>query len=369
MRKIDRRRVVGMTAGAALTAGPAVAREPDVGAAAAAIDAFLRTEPFYGVVQLGQGTRIDVAQAAGLADIEAGTPAQAATRYGVASITKWLVTAAVLRLADQGRLDLDGPIGAVLPDLPADTGAKVTLRRLLSNTSGVPNGFFKAVRADPAVRTREMSAAEAAKLYGSGPLAFTPGTKFDYSHTNWILVRAIVEAAAGEDFGGALKRLVFDPLGLPDTGFPIVGAEPPVAAPYGEITPAPVRRQTIYPAYVVASGGFYSAAPDLQRAAEGIFGAGFLSESSRRALTTVEFAGEGYALGGRVRDLRIAGEVRRFAWETGDTGGYKSLLAHGLDDRRTLVILNNTNVPLPRLDQAARTILGALYGGTGAVAG
>jgi hypothetical protein len=63
-----------------------------------------------------------------------------------------------------------------------------------------------------------------------------------------------------------------------------------------------------------------------------------------------------------VKDLLLGGRIQRFAWETGNSGGYKCLLAHGLDDHRTLVILNSTNLTQKRIDEFAYAILGAVYG-------
>ncbi|HEX7947835.1 MAG TPA: serine hydrolase domain-containing protein, partial [Phenylobacterium sp.] len=213
MYAFDRRRILGLAAGAALTLPP-IASAKSVAAAQAAMDGLAKSDPFYGVFLLGQGARTDFARAYGMADIEAGRLATAGTRYGVASISKWFTAVAVLRLVEQGRLSLDAPITTWLKDYRADTGAKLTLRRLLSNTSGVPNGFINAVRADATLMTRQTSTAEAVRTHASGDLIFEPGARFDYSLTNWILVRAILEQAAGEPYEAAMRRLVLAPLGL-----------------------------------------------------------------------------------------------------------------------------------------------------------
>lgn len=367
MSEFSRRRLLALAAGVA-TVSPGLGRAADpraaaAAAAAAAMDGLAKSDPFYGVFLLGQGLRAEVVRAYGFADVEAGRRAEPGTRYGIASISKWFVSIAALRLCEQGKLALDAPITTWLKDYRADTGNRLTLRRLLSNRSGVPNGFIAALRADPSLAAKETSTAEAVRAYASGDLAFEPGAKFDYSLTNWILVRAILEAATGESLDALMSRLVFAPLGLRDTGWPIAGARPAVAVPYGALTPAPVQRMTSSPQFAVASGGFYSTAADLQRAAHAVFRKGFLSDESRRALTTIEVPEEHYTLGGRVKDLRLPGGVRRFAWETGNSGGHKCLLAHGLDDHRTLVILNNTNLTQKRIDEFAYAILGAAYGG------
>ncbi|MBQ1542074.1 MAG: beta-lactamase family protein [Caulobacteraceae bacterium] len=364
MRRPDRRRFIGLAACGALAAsGRAVAAEPayDLAAAGRVVDAFARAEPFYGVVQFGRAGRIESSRAFGLRDIEAGAPMQVDTRFCVASISKWFSSILVLRLVDQGRLSLDAPLTDVLADYRADTGRRVTLRRLLSNTSGVPNGFLTAARADASLMSKAATTAEAVRLYASGDLAFEPGARFDYSMTNWILVRAAVERAAGEPFETAMERLVLKPLGLADTGAPLAAAGPGLAAPYRTIAP-PVRKPSVAPAFAVAGGGYYSTAADLARAAEAVFRPGLLTAASLKALTTVEVPDERYALGGRVKTLTLNGRERRFAWETGNSGGYKAVLACDLDSRRTLTVLNNTDLTQKRLDQFAEEALRALYG-------
>ena len=134
----------------------------------------------------------------------------------------------------------------------------------------------------------------------------------------------------------------------------------PVAAPYRTIDP-PLRNLQLSPAFAAASGGYYSTVGDLHRAAIAIFDRRFLSSASRKLLTTVHVAEQDYALGGRVKTLEIGGATRRFAWETGNAGGYKCLLAHDLSGGPTLVLLNNTNLSQKRVDEIAIAALTAAW--------
>jgi CubicO group peptidase (beta-lactamase class C family) len=160
-------------------AGPASAGVLSGGPREAAIDAFLKTQPFQGVILIGKAGWPIYTRAIGMADIETQRPATLDTPYAVASISKWLTTVGILQLVEAGKLDLDAPITRWLPDYRADTGAVVTLRRLMSNTSGVPNGFIAALKADPnllpGLVSTGVSAADAVKRWGEGDLAFEPG--------------------------------------------------------------------------------------------------------------------------------------------------------------------------------------------------
>jgi D-alanyl-D-alanine carboxypeptidase len=357
---MDRRQLVLGGAALAATATTARAAGFDAAKALSALTASAAAEPFYASLLVAAPGGKPRTQAVGLADIEAGTKLTPDTRFGIASITKFLATLAVLKLVEEKKLALDAPITAVLKDYRRDTGDKLTLNHLLSNTTGVPNGFIAAVKQDVAVMTLELPTTEAVKRYASGDLAFEPGSKFDYSLTNWILVRAVIEAAAGAPMEEVIAGRVLKPLGMKDTGRLLPSMIGPVAAPYRTIDP-PLRNLQLSPAFAAASGGYYSTVGDLHRAAIAVFDRRFLSSASRKLLTTVRVAEQDYALGGRVKTLEIGGATRRFAWETGNAGGYKCLLAHDLSGGPTLVLLNNTNLSQKRVDEIAIAALTAAW--------
>ena len=277
-----------------------------------------------------------------MADIEAGVPNDPLrTRFAFGSASKWLTSVAVLRLVEEGRLSLDRPIIDYLADFRADTGARITLGHLLSNTSGLPDLLSQGLKTDPSIRvSREGSAAMTAR-FANGDLLFAPGAGWGYHPLNWVIVQAIIERVTGAPFERTLDRFVFRPLRMTGAGL-VDNAHPPtreVAAAYGTVAP-PTRKMTPTPAFVGASGTVSGTAVDAVRAAHGVFATGLLKPASRAALTAVRWPAENYALGGRVRE--IGG--RRWAWETGRIEGYRSLIAHDLAGDRTVAIFNNTDM-------------------------
>lgn len=349
----------GLTLGAAAAlAGGAAAGALTGAARGNAIDAFAKAQGFQGVVLLGRAGKPLWSRAIGLAEIEVGRAASLETPYAIASISKWLTSTALLRLAQAGKLDLDAPITRYLADYRADTGAKVSLRRLISNTSGIPNGFIAAAKADPgllqAAISKGMGTAEAVKLWCSGDLAFEPGTAFDYALTNWIIITAIIEAVTGKAYAQAMDELVTRPLGLGHTA-PADPAD--LAIGYRTVSPL-VRQMEPRLPFMAASGGFVSTAGDLLSAAHQVFDGKVLTDAGRRQMLTLAWPQQDYALGGRVKTLFVDGMPRVFAWETGRTAGYRSLLAHRFDDRTTLVLLNNTSVSQKAIDEFAYGLLG-----------
>ena len=354
---IDRRNfLVGVTCLGAVPVGawaiPALGNDNPV------VDAFVKAQGFQGVVMLGRAGKPRYARAFGMADIEAGTPATVETRYAIASISKLLTTATVLKLVEQGKLALDSPIATWLPGYRDDTGSHVTLRHLLSNMSGIPNGFGTAAKADPTLVTREIATADAVKIYASGDLIFEPGAKFDYAMTNWFVVIAIVEAVTGRPFQEVMHAVTLDPLDLLHTdAASAIQDLPDTAASYRGTPLARVSGKRL--AVMAAAGGYYSTAGDLMRAAHVIYDTGFLSRESRRQLETIQSPADAYALGGRIHSLKIGGQTRLAGWATGNTAGYRSVVGHRLDDRSTVVILNNTGMSQRTLDLFADSLFGA----------
>jgi CubicO group peptidase (beta-lactamase class C family) len=359
---IDRRNL--LLAGSGLTLAPGIALAKPLtkplGADNPIVDAFVKAQGFNGVVMMGQAGKPTYARAFGLADIEAGRPATIDTVYAIASISKWLTATTVLKLVEAGRLSLDAPITTWLPDYRKDTGAKVTLRRLLSNSSGVPNGFTPAAKLDPGLMTTDLPTLEAVRRYCEGDLAFEPGARFDYVLTNWIIVIAVIEAVTGRPYQEAMKAITLAPLDLTQTDAGATTAvSPRLAAGYASAVP-PVRRPNTRLPFMAAAGGYFSTASDLLKAAHAIFDTGFLAQASQTALRTIEVPSDSYALGGRVRTLWVDGKPYPAGWETGNTAGYRSVLGHRFDTRTTVVVLNNTSLSQKALDLFADMLFGAV---------
>ena len=320
----------------------------------AIVDRFAREHGFNGVVAHGTGGRRDFLAAFGQADVAARRPVTAATRFAFGSASKLLTAVAILRLVEQGRLDLDRPITAWLPTFRADTGARLTLRRLLSNTSGLPDRLSQAARTDPALRASTEGSAAMVARFADGDLAFPPGTAWDYAMLNWVVVHAIVERATGWPFAVALDRLIFRPLGMASAGLvdTIGGRTAATASAYASLAPSTPKMAGV-PPFAGASGNVFATADDAIRAAHGAFGGRLLSARSRAALTRVEWEPERYALGVRMRSF--AG--RDWAWAPGKIDGYRALIAHQLVGGRTVAIFNNTDMDQSALARLAEAMI------------
>ena len=140
-------------------------------------------------------------------------PVDEKTIYDLASLTKVIVTTTMaMILVDEGKLDLDKPVSAFLPDFKGGLRDKVTVRHLLTHSGGQPGGVTYLYK--------ELAGKDAYLRYiqAMDPL-FEPGTKTLYTDLGEILLGEILERVAGQDLEAFAKERIFGPLGMKDTGY------------------------------------------------------------------------------------------------------------------------------------------------------
>ncbi len=174
------------------------------------IDRFVKAEvarqkiPGVSVAVL-RGDSVLLARGYGLANVEHGVPATDSTVYGVGSLSKPFTAAAIVLLSQQGRLKLDDPISRYLPE-GQTVWSGVTVRHLLTHTSGIPQDTALDWRRDYTEREMVRSAAQ--------PLEFKPGELESYSSTGYLLLGVIIHRVTGVFWGDFVRDQIFGPLGM-----------------------------------------------------------------------------------------------------------------------------------------------------------
>lgn len=149
----------------------------------------------------------------GGADCAGGGAADVDAAFEIGSISKHVASVALLRLWEQGRVDLDGPVGDYLDDIPT-AWREVTLRQLATHTSGVPD--YEEAGGYGVYETRP-TPAQVYAIVADRPLDFESGTRWSYSNTGYFLLSRVVERVSGERFGDYLRTQLFEPLGMRHT--------------------------------------------------------------------------------------------------------------------------------------------------------
>ncbi len=185
-----------------------------------------------GVVLVARDGKLAYGRAAGHADREAGTPLRRDSILRYASLSKPVVTTAALALAEAGVIGLDDPVTRHLPDfrprLADGTEPVITLRHLLTHTSGLTYDFMEPPESDYHNRgisngfdAPGVTLAENLERIAAWPLSFAPGAAWNYSVATDVMGAALA-AAAGESLPAVVRRTVTGPLGMTDTDFAVV---------------------------------------------------------------------------------------------------------------------------------------------------
>lgn len=165
-----------------------------------------------GNVFIADDNRIVYKKSFGMADFESGESNDEKTIFQFDSISKTMTAVAVLQLRDRNKLSLDDKLVKYFPDFPF---AEVTIRQMLSHTSGLPNVdiFRETVTKNPdRVITDQDIVPEMRR--GKFPLLFQPGERWSYSNSNFSLLALLVEKLTGEKFENYLQKNIFAPAGM-----------------------------------------------------------------------------------------------------------------------------------------------------------
>ncbi len=247
----------------------------------------------------------------GQADLAARRPATASTLYLWFSMTKLVTATAAIRLADEGRLDLDAPVGGYVHYLSAPGKVQPTVRQLLTHTSGLGNPLpirwahaAEAAPPDPEALLRRLMARRRAYRYPVGQLA-------RYSNVGYLAAGQVISAAAGMPYEDYVRKSVLQPLGMNSTGF---------RQPAGKGTAA---------GYLKAPG---IAHPLLRR----LLPPGIAGDRYRAYLSLNAFHVDGPAYGGLVGDVLDAARFLRMHLRDGELDGTRVLTPESARSMRVI---------------------------------
>jgi D-alanyl-D-alanine carboxypeptidase len=290
---------------------------------------------------------------AGRANLERRGAPRAADHMRIASVSKAFSGAVVLHLVSQGLIGLGDSLGHWLPSLPSEWAA-VTVRQMLDHTSGLPDytksaGFKKQFEDDP---TGYVAPGTIIDWVRGDDLDFTPGSRYEYSNTDNIVLAMIAEAATGKPYGTLLDQIVFAPARLRQTTFP-TGVALPTPFIHGYVVAPPAKPQDVStflsPSGAWASGAIVSTPSDLGAFMRAYLGGRFFGAAARRAqLRFVPGPSSPAGPGANAAGLGIFRYRTRCGTVYGHTGnfpGYTQFAAATLNGKRS--VTTTLNIPAP----------------------
>jgi len=315
-----------------------------------------------GISQPGQG---EIIIASGVSSLKEGTPISETAQFRIASLAKTFIAAEILKLSAAGRAKLDAPLSEYLSDVKY--GEKITVRQLLNHRSG----YFDPARDDPNFiptiardMNRHWTWQEVLNQAYQQPLYFEPGTDYDYSDTNYLLLGLLIEHITGQQLGDILTADFINPLHLPDTLYETLDtdraqtdlvhgyAENPLNGKIEDILTLPQS------ALVTISPNIISDASDLLHWSRALYGKdaeAFGHELQSEMLTFDEMSAYGLGV------FKSASAIGTSYGHGGETAGYQSLMEYFPEHDLSVVILINTGLPSTDLNELLQSILNVMF--------
>jgi len=291
----------------------------------------------------------------GVSNVEAKTPATLNTLYGLGSCTKPFTAVAVLQLMEAGKVELDAPVSRYLDSLPAAWNL-ITVRQLLTHTSGLPNYRLYldyAKLSDP----KYSRAGSVAAVIAGKPLHFAPGTKYEYSNTNYHLLGQLIEKVSGQTYAAYLASHQFQAAGMTETHFAALPALPSQAEGYDWDGKKRLPNTVFLPAALdFGDDGLLSTVGDLAKWTTALSTGQLVSIATLKQMVTPQALPDGtpnsYGLGLIV--ARYHGQV--VAGHSGATPGYSSTVDYFVDSRLAVILLCNLYDGTPLTDAMALAV-------------
>jgi CubicO group peptidase (beta-lactamase class C family) len=293
-----------------------------------------------GAVLLQRGAEDLLAAAGGTTGTAPDADCTLSTRFQIASVSKQFTAAAILLLADRGRLSVDDAVHRWLDGCPPGWNS-MTIGHLLSHTAGLVH-WLNLPGLD---LTRPIAADEELRFFADAPLLGPPGQRFSYSSPGYVLLAWIVERAADQSYDSFLGREIFEPLAMVASFAGNGDGEPELAA--GHRAGTRVASSFELDTVGMGAGDVWSTVGDLARWDRAVASGRILAESSRRAMLSVQapidapdglIRTEGYGYGCFIgRDA----DGRRVIYHTGDNAGFVAVNVWFPDDDVRLAVVSN----------------------------
>ncbi len=272
----------------------------------------------------------------GMSNLEKGEWATSQTNYRLASMTKQFTATSILILAERGKLSVDDLVSRYLPEL-ASVAPTVTLRHLLTHTSGLPE--YEALLPDD--DKTPIADSNVLSLVAQYKAKVTPGGKFVYNNTGYALLALVVERVSQLSYPEFLRKNIFKPLGMTTTTVAGAASIPHRAYGYSGSGDQFIRADQTRSTTVLGDGGIYSSTRELVHWIDALEHNTLLSHKrlaeATSALVPTDKPNISYGFGWKISDFR--GE--KMVFHTGTTSGFKNVLVWIPSRKMGVIVLTN----------------------------
>jgi CubicO group peptidase (beta-lactamase class C family) len=258
--------------------------------------------------------------------------------YKIASITKPITATAIFQLHEKKQLSLNDPIGKFIPDFK--NGSVITIKHLLSHTSGIPD--ISSLETFQELKNTPTTSKQTASLIKNFDLVFGPGSKHEYSSSNYLLLSYIIELVSGITYEEYIHQNILKPLNMNDSFFyPVDQNKTNIAHGYVKEHDAIKEAPFLHMSWPKGSGGLYSKPRDLLLLSNALNTNKLITEESFNSMTSIIIpmaeSGMSYGYGYEIGFYKN----KKYIGHPGKMFGFSSYFIKFLEDDITIILLEN----------------------------
>jgi CubicO group peptidase (beta-lactamase class C family) len=309
---------------------------------------------FTGSALVAKDGKVVFSKGYGMANVEWDIPNTPQTKFRLGSITKQFTAASILLLQERGKLSVQDPICKYFDSCP-ESWKEITIHHLLTHTSGVPN--FTSFPDYQKTMMMPVTMESLVSRFKDKPLDFKPGERMSYSNSGYVTLGYIIEKVAGESYESFLRKNIFDPLKMADTGY-----DRPTtilknrATGYSSMNGKRINSEYLDMTIPHAAGALYSTVEDLFAWNEALFSDKLLSAKSREAMMTVDKNNYAYGL---VVNQQLN---RKMVSHGGGINGFNTALARFPEEKVTVVVLRNADYGFSNPGKIGQDLAAIVFG-------
>lgn len=288
---------------------------------------------FSGAVLIAQNANIIISKGYGMANYELDVPNTPQTKFRIASITKQFTAMAIMQLQEKDLLNVNDSISKHIPDYP-ETGKQITIHHFLTHTSGIPN--YTSFPDYQETMMIPSSLETTINKFKDKPLEFTPGEKYSYCNSGYILLGYIIEKVSGKPYETYLQEHIFQPLEMKNTGYDHYSqiiknrASGYYMTGNGSINAAYMDMCNAY-----SAGALYSTVEDLYLWDRALYTEQIISKTSLDKIFTPFL--ENYGYGWQISELFN----HKFVGHNGEINGFVTSIYRYINDDICIILLSN----------------------------